>query len=415
MVSATQGPVLRHLLLDMISSRRAIAPERFAALTDQDWAQLSSMAAQHRLGPMLWQRGKDAAPPWSVPNAVSAGWQRDFRRSAFRSLAARRTLSVIDGLLAGANVRYAALKGAYLAPFAYSHPALRPLRDIDILVEPSRALEMFDLFQQHGFARADGGLADAANPAYPHKHLPGLFIHGPSPDMGFQVEIHTRITPGVPAEPVPGSLHDVAGLLDRAQRFDGISFLSPTDTLLHLIVHSVEDHEFNNGPLVMNDVAALLGTAAIDWPRFWTMVDADGWRPGAIMVLDLAAAYHSLPMAERPADAVSGPGKDLLDRAALLSLQDFESRGSVLLQADLAEANGVLGQLAILLRRAFPPLTTLSAYAGEPRTSWWSLLRYPDWLWTRGRERLLGKVSDDVGRARLVREWIRKDVGRPMG
>lgn len=407
---------LRHLLLDMVASTRTITHARFDGLGEGDWHALGKMARQHRLGPMLWNNSQAAVPPWPLPPAIADAWQESFRQSAMRSLNARRILSVIDGLLNGTSVRYAALKGAFLCQYAYPHPAMRPLRDIDILVEPDRAVEIFELLLRHNFVRPSDGLVDPATTAIEHKHLPPLYMAGPTRGSGLFIEIHTRILQHIPATIVPGSLDDVGALLGRAKRCDGIAYLSPTDTLLHLILHSVQDHEFNNGPLVFNDVALLLARSTIEWPRFWDMVDAHGCRPACVMVLELAAQYHHLRDWDGESLGMAKPTTAQLESAALLSLQDFDARASIGLQADLAQAGGTSARLDILLRRAFPPLHILSAYAGSSRVSRWSLLRYPDWLFTRAKQRLATTAGDsiaqDVDRVKQVRNWTRGNPPR---
>jgi hypothetical protein len=405
---------LRHLLLDMLASTPGPAPERFALVGGDEWDGLAQMARQHRLGPMLWHRSQSAAPLWPLPQNIAADWNAAYRHSALRSLVARRLLQLAETMLGPAGIRYAALKGAYLVQHAYPHPALRPLRDVDLLVEPGRAIEAYHLFRRHGFLPVEDRDIDLELELKNFKHLPALYMPGGERAAGMCVEIHGRIVHAVPRTIVPGSLHDVGALLQRAITLGSTPFLSPTDTLLHLMIHSMEDHEFNNGPLILNDVVQLLATASIDWPRFWDMADAGGWRRGCIMVLDMAARYHPLPDWPRPDGESERPGAAQLESAALLTLQDFGTSAAVSLQADLAQAGGKWSRLVILLRRAFPTLAILSAYAGAPRTSWRSMLRYPDWLWTRARERLFGNVSDDVGRAQQVRAWIRKDAGPTM-
>lgn len=43
----------------------------------------------------------------------------------------------------------------------------------------------------------------------------------------------------------------------------------PTDTLLHVILHAVLDHQFNNGPLLLVDIPALATSGTIDWALLW--------------------------------------------------------------------------------------------------------------------------------------------------
>ena len=108
--------------------------ESMAGLAPHEWRALAVMARQHRLEPLL-HRNLEALPQWTVPEEIRRALARKpIAGAAFRALACERVIGQIARHLDASGVPYAALKGAWLAFHAYPHPALRPLRDIDILV-----------------------------------------------------------------------------------------------------------------------------------------------------------------------------------------------------------------------------------------------------------------------------------------
>ena len=410
LINMASDDLLKHVLLDLISTARPITEVRLSALSDADWQSLCMIAKQHRIGPMLHHRLQVLELGSSVPPNVTDQWARAYRKAAFRYLSFRKTLARLKEILDAAHIPFAALKGAWLSQYAYDNPVLRPLRDIDILVEPESALSVYALLEKNGFVRREDfpmpldGAMDYA------KHLPPMRYT----ETGIYLEVHSRLMDVPPGPTLTGALDDVSLLLGRCENRDGVSYLSPTDTLLHLIVHAAYDHQFNNGPLTFNDIAFLLETAVVDWPTFWTMAEAGNWVRGCIMILELASYYHG-------ADAwrafyhgsLPAPSTYQLESAALLSLQEYDHRGLVGFKAAIADERGWSGQTGSIVNRIFPPLHRLAAFSGAPMASYWALLHYPRWLAVQMHRLLFAKVDagvmQDVDRAKDVRRWIYGD------
>ena len=108
--------------------------------------------------------------------------------------------------------------------------------------------------------------------------------------------------------------------------------------MIHLIVHTVCDHRFNNGPLLLSDLAFLLDTQVIDWPLFWTLAGRGGHTRACVLALGLMARYWG-------EKSIVWPENDNQDRAALdayldiaagLMLgRDFAARHDVALSCEL--------------------------------------------------------------------------------
>jgi hypothetical protein len=370
----------------MISTRREVSSETVDALSPNDWAAICEMALQHRLAPLLHYQSQTRAAHWVLPPDVRDQWKRAFDRSALRALSTRGVIARLNRILLNADIPYAALKGAWLAQHAYPDPALRPMRDIDILVEPDNARTVFDLLGEHGFKRVHDALMPVDHALKHGKHLPPLQCDA----TGVSVEIHVRLVDESVNLPTSFHWNNAKNLLKTSEYRNDIPYLPATDMLLHLIVHAVYDHKFNNGPLTFCDVAFLIQNATINWPEFWGRAREAGWERGCNLVLDIAATYHDVEnwslkdtSDRREADMV--PSQEISQHAGLLALQNFRRRGAISYQAELATASNLGKRAWLNLKRAFPARHTLAEFAGSRSVKWHTIFHYPFWLLDRGR------------------------------
>lgn len=397
---------IKHLVLDMISTTSPVDVNRTAELNEADWQTLSKMASQHRLGPILHHHRKTRGGGWAVPENVANIWAESYRQSALRALRIRLSLHKVATILTNASIPYAALKGAWLFLHAYTHPALRPMRDIDIIVAPADALKVFELLEENGFELCDEYTKLPEHALEYTKHLPPLWC----PKSGVSVEVHTRLIEHITDTEKRGTIGDTSALLERIEHRGGIAFLPPTDTLLHLVVHAVYDHRFNNGPLMLNDIALLVRSSEIDWGRFWAMAEIGNWARGCVLLFAMVRRYHDqVVLPDWPAMATP-PSAQHLESALLLTLQDFDQRAIVVFRAELVAAHSLLRRTALLWRRAFPARHVLAAFAGSSSESWRVLVHYPKWLFVRAGQMLFQRQVDDVKidirRAVQVESWL---------
>ena len=340
------------LLLDLLGDKALIDPATITALSPADWEHIDRMVLQQRLGPLLHWQLTQTRPDLPIPADVKAGWAAAFDRSSLRVLQFSRDLKLIHRALDLAGIPYQALKGVFLALHAYPHPALRPVRDIDILVPRDRTLQAYDVLIAGGFPRHPNypGLPEASLKI--HKHLPPLTN---ASGAGF-VELHARLSN--PGE-VDFDITDQPDFWSRTIRLDmagdDLAFTSPTDMLLHLIVHAADDHLFNNGPLILGDIAFLLRSHAIDWPLFWRL--AQEWRQtrAAALTLTLTRRYWNLNDGELPAlpEPTSIP-ESMQIAAAGLMLEEPETSFLLRFGHELTRSGNPLQALWIVFRRFFP-------------------------------------------------------------
>jgi hypothetical protein len=384
--------LLRRQLLGMTSCGPDVRHP--AALDDREWQQLLRMARQHRLGPLLHWRLSNARNTPTVPAAVSSTLATAFRQQTMRALLLQAEIAGLHRAMQLNGIRAVFLKGAYLAYHAYPNAALRPMRDVDVLVPKHAALQAFDALLQAGYARHPTSPGSPQAALECAKHLPSLV----SPLGRVLVELHTRLT-----DPEADLEHPRLDPAHRSETWDRliygtvagerIAYLSPTDQLLHLIVHAAYDHQLNCGPLVLTDIAELIKSTAIDWPLFWDLAEAGRWVAGCRMLLHVTQYFYALEIPEPAAFATLPPlPTDVIDTATTLMLGDLAERGNVRLRAELLRANSLAARTAVVLGRIRRSRTWIAANHstgegfGAPRGSYlthcWRLasVRLPHYL-----------------------------------
>jgi Uncharacterised nucleotidyltransferase len=384
-------------------------------LTPSEWETMRTMALQHRLGPLLHWRLTQSAEHLNIPQSFLHAIAADFRKHTSRSLYLQYEIVRIHRVLRERGITAVFLKGAFLAFQVYPHAALRPLRDIDVLVPRQRAMEAFDALLRIGFMRTAYAPGDPAAAIDCLKHLPNLA----SPSTPIAVELHTRLfhpqDSPAPLQPEPADDPAVwKRLLHREMAGEQIAFLSSADQLLHLIVHAVFDHRLANGPLVLTDIAGLVKRTEIHWPTFWSTAAAGGWTRGCALLLRVADRFCGpLTFASPTFTDLPQLPEDLVTTTATLMLADYNQQPNTRLRADLLQAQSVAGRMRVLLARMFPSrryLAATGAGAGSrplERSSYrahlWRLVsvRVPQYLASRDH-RAVGASAD---LARLNR-WL---------
>ena len=401
---------VKRLLLDMISGATTPDLALIADLSPLEWDAVLRLAGQHRLMPLLHHRLRGAGAGWPVPVLVRKAWQEAYCNAALRSLSASALLSRLHCVFEGAGLPYAALKGAFLAWHAWPDPALRPLRDIDVLVPREQAIEAQALLLANGFATLPGG--NPTDVAIEH-HKPLAPVEDRK--TGLCVEIHLALVdPGKLSTP-QGCAHFSSAALGRRRTFGGepaIRFLDPTDALLHLIVHAALDHSFDNGPLVLGDVARLIQRHPPDWPVFWQRASELGAERASMLVLGLAERYEGPIAIHRPSD-VALPPPVVVDAAALMTLGDFERRQAMAFGVRLASA-GWRQRLSLAAHHATPHRHVVEKFAtaggGRTRIG----IAYLRWAADRARDYARSAfspgIADEVRAAAWVSSWLAGEI-----
>ncbi|ANU06917.1 nucleotidyltransferase family protein [Paraurantiacibacter namhicola] len=311
-------------------------------LTGDQWQDLQAMAREHRLMPLLHaERGADAP----IPQMVREEWAAAYRQSALTALAQRRDLLLAVDVLGQAGLDSVCLKGSCLAWQAYPDPALRPNRDIDILVAADRAEEGWHALRASGFAQEEPGTP--ADPARAPKHLPGLLAPG-----GTIVELHLHCWEDAAAvgHPMPPRI-DERILSGRVQcAADTVPCPAPRDMLAHITVHAAYSNWLDGGPLALIDMAVLAASGDLDWPEVWADAHSGGWAPGLALMLTLADRSRAPGLLEKSGCTLEVAPEILSDAPSLL-LQPLGERSGAALMAGGVKGSGGIGERLARARR----------------------------------------------------------------
>ncbi|HEY6926854.1 MAG TPA: nucleotidyltransferase family protein [Steroidobacteraceae bacterium] len=375
-------PGLRQLLFSMVApGERQCGPLR--ELQDDEWDRLLTMARQHRLEPMLHWRAANDMTIASAPQRFRSAIAASFRQQALRSLELQSYIALIHRTMSEKGIPAIFLKGAFLAFHVYPHPALRPLRDLDVLVPRHQAMLAFESLLDAGFKRHKLFQGNARPWLECRKHLPPLI----GPHGNVHVEIHTRATEARPRSTKRLLDSADAQLWSRSIELrllgEQVRYLSPTDQLLHIIVHAVYDHRLNNGPLALHDISWLLGCTQIDWPLFWSMATEGDWVRGCWFMLQVSSQLDpSLAFVAPPAGTAPVLPEDCLAAMTNLMLGDPQVQAEVGLYSELQAAPTLRDLARVIGARAWPgsaEVAVSNSFEGSRRTEaeylarWWRL------------------------------------------
>jgi len=161
------------------------------------------------------------------------------------------------------------LKGISIAEQYYPAPHLRPMRDIDFLVERDAVPRIESMLSKLGY------LQPAQRPAefYETHHHSAPFFH---PDTGVWVDVHRALVPSTSALRADRVFSvEILRTQLRASTFRGrrVSRLSDELQIVHLACHWAHRLQVVGGMVAMVDMTYLLKNArGVQWPRIleWT-------------------------------------------------------------------------------------------------------------------------------------------------
>ncbi len=418
------APATRHaLVLDMLSPTRSVDQAAIAALDATDWAAIESTIKSHRIAPLLhWQLQHHHAL-LTIPAPFRALLEASFKRATLRALELQRELTVLHRVLEDAGIAHLSLKGSFLAFHSYPKAALRPLRDLDVLVHKKQVLAAYQAALNGGLKRNEKYPGDPLAYMKLAQHLPPLL----SASGRANVEIHAQLLhPGMVALDEPDALEETRlweRSITRSMGTDTLRFLAPTDLLLHLIVHAVDHHQFDNGPLILSDIAYLLERERIDWPGFWQSAHAGNWIKSSVLTLKMTERYWG----PQPIDwQDAGPIEDaslpmIIESASLLMLRDYDTRSDTRLTQMLDDKASWRARFAFVLSKVFPSRVTLASLFGTPVNSPLIYLGYPRKWWSLITHRLPSMLAvqqnpeahAETRRLSEVQHWIHGDHPPP--
>ena len=368
-----------------------------ATIAAADWTRIATMAVDQRLEPLLaWHTERGG---WPVPTAVAEAWNRARRDSAIAALAQQSALRLALARLGEAGIAAVALKGVALAWRHYPEAALRPMRDLDLLVAADRAIEASQVLGAAGFIPETTDPATLRQALADDHQLPGQY----HPGLGVTIELHHRLGDPPQRRGYRMPQLDPAGVMARATAVEcgGATILcpAPQDLAAHMIVHALFGHRLDCGPLVLADLHFLAADGAVDWAALRNDAENGGWGRGLDLLLALVErSFGALPapLAQTPPDAV-------LAAAEAALLLDPAARGQAEALSELTAARSRSAWGRALLRRLVPdPQVVAQEGGGRSAFAFW-----PIWA-VRRLSRAVGRRGHraDARAAADVMRWL---------
>lgn len=240
-------------------------------LLDTDgWNSLAQTAEDKRLCALVLRAVGIADARKLLPPAAAARLEAARHWHSIYALKQMAAVKRLIGVLGEGGFNPVLLKGFGLAHGIYPDPALRPLRDVDLLLSAEEAARAQELLIGNPHYRV-APWAGSYGLEFGHQ-LPEI------QDIDFEltIELHHRINARNWAqEPILLELIRAEPVSLTVMGID-VRVPSPRANFLHLLEHATLHHAFENGPLVLADLHFLAARSNLDWDY---PARSGSWRP----------------------------------------------------------------------------------------------------------------------------------------
>jgi Uncharacterised nucleotidyltransferase len=341
------------LICDLLSGRE-IPEASLGQLSPADGESLVDQALRFKVGGLVHREIKSRNfPAGLIPAGV-----RNRLRAEYRNLATRNTSLFYDVLkvlksLADNRLPVIALKGLSLANYVYGDIALRPMSDMDLLVNEEDLARAGRLLLTLGYQQYYPGWEGLSKAFH---HLPPF-----TNKSGAMIELHWNIvTPDSPIKVDLDGLWERAGLLE-VDHLEVLA-LSPEDLFLHLCIHACFHLQTGIDLIPFCDVAGLIRTSAdkIDWHIVIERANRWGCQKCVYLMCLLVrellgAAPPGKIMAEmKPDDYRSVFYDEALEQIFEVNPSDQLMIRRIGILSKINKVKGIKGKAVALLKGAFP-------------------------------------------------------------
>lgn len=314
-----------------------------------DLRDLAVAAGKHRVAPLLLQALRGTGQP--VPHDFETALRHDTETVARRNLRRWRALAGVVEVLGEHRVPVIVLKGACLAETVYGNVALRPMRDLDLLVPLDRLDEVDAVFRGIGLRPGPWN-----GEYYRRTHYHYLYRD----ERGEAIEVHWHVATAARAARIDiGAVW--ARSLPAAIAGHQVRVLCAEDLFLHLAMH-LAMHDLGMGLLAVADLDALLrrAGAGMDWDALFSRAREWGVLRAAQVALLFAHQLLNAPVPavvlERevlPAIPRSVAGAAVRQVLSVTATTRPEEKNPNIRR--LAAAPSVLHKVRVLARTVFAP------------------------------------------------------------
>lgn len=237
----------------------AAAAAALATAESVDWHELYAVARDNLIAPLLYPalEHMDAVPAW-----LTTALRQEYEQNALRNTLLLHEASQVVDALTAAGLPVLVLKGAALAETVYGNVALRPMRDVDLLLHRADVPQALRVLASLGYARDDAEAHAGLALAYENE-----LLLRKSGRLDFLLEPHWSLFDS----PFYQETLEMDWFWETAVSFRiggrPARMLGPEAQLLHLCAHAVLHHGSHRGGqdwLWHHDVAVLLNHCAQD-------------------------------------------------------------------------------------------------------------------------------------------------------
>jgi len=192
----------REIQLLLLCAKRSLDREtgeqvKLLSNEDIDWSYLVKMASLHSLQFLLYRSLKTACPE-AVNHPVLKQLETQYRRNVAYSLLITRQLFEVIDFLDDHGIQAMPFKGPVLSELAYGDLTLRPMGDLDFLIDRQNAFKSMDLFIDQGF-RTEVDLDHGQFSAYAAKKN-SMAMYNPDSDL--TLDLHWEMSGNYSFEPL---------------------------------------------------------------------------------------------------------------------------------------------------------------------------------------------------------------------
>jgi hypothetical protein len=338
------------------------------------WARVTQRAYTHGIAPLLFHTIRQMSLAELLPSAVLEAWQRVYYATAVNHTLSSQALHRALRALEGRGIAAIVLKGAALAETVYPSGAVRPRRDVDLLVRAEDLSGVEDALEGLGYQFTGSGLSKAW---WRTQHYHWAFRQPAAPPFDVPLEVHWYLER--PSRPFS---IDLEGLWQRAMPaiIAGVDtrILAPEDSLAYLCLHAchhagapLREPRLNFRLLSFCDMGEVVRhyTPSLDWASLAQRVQQWGIGPFVYLPLQLARRLVGAAVPESALAALEPEGFD----ARLISWacdEVLEDPGTSVLFPDLLRLwrGRWLKDRAAVVERVLSP-ARIAKYYGVPSAS----------------------------------------------
>jgi hypothetical protein len=228
-----------------------------------DWRRIVEKAVQYGVAPLLYSNLKQVPNNTQVPVEIMEQLKGSYLWHAVKNNNIYHKISEITETFSQEMIPVIILKGAALAWLCYKDVALRPMRDLDLLVRRKDLDAADQLLRKLGYVPGKFPHSEEWYRAY-HHHLAPYF----SGDGSLILELHHHIICPTASLDIP-----IEDFWQRARSTQITSLrvliFAPEDLLIHTCLHLSHDNHFLRALIGLRDVAEIVTyyKEEIDWDK----------------------------------------------------------------------------------------------------------------------------------------------------